>query len=201
VLTISKDYTGVDYAAEMVEHCQRRFPGVRFATCDARDMSAYRDGQFAWVLFSFNGIDYVSPTDRLKVLQEIRRILRPGGWLVFSTHNAEKAVYSAFHLSNIEFTPHPVRLGREVVKYFTGWGNHLRNRKQEVLGPDYCIRNDNAHNYRLLTYYISKASQVKQLEAQGFTDAQIVDREGRWTDAATPDASSSWIYYVARKPA
>ena len=199
LLELSQDYLGCDYSEKMTRYCEQLYPGVKFATVDARDLKAYRDGQFAFVIFSFNGIDYVSPEDRLVVLREIARVLQPGGLFGFSTHNADKPVKGAFHLSNIEFTLHPVRLLRELVKYFTGWGHHVQNRKREVIGADYAIRNDNAHNYKLLTYYISKPNQVRQLQSSGFEDVRLIDRTGAWTDAAAPDTTSSWIYYLARK--
>ena len=68
-----------------------------------------------------------------------------------------------------------------------------------MIGADYAIRNDNAHNYKLLTYYISKPNQVRQLQSSGFEDVRLIDRTGAWTDAAAPDTTSSWIYYLARK--
>lgn len=200
LLAFTQDYHGVDYAATMVQQCGERFPGVRFSVCDSRDMGEFRDGQFALVLFSFNGMDYVSPTDRLVVLAEVRRIVRPGGLFVFSTHNAERPTHSAFHFANIEWTAHPVGLLRAWYYYFLGCGNYLRNRKLQVIGSDYAIINDSAHSYRLLTYYISKANQVNQLLALGFTDIQMVDKDGAWTDATVVDQQSPNIYYVARKP-
>jgi SAM-dependent methyltransferase len=183
----------------MTRYCQQLYPGVKFATVDARNMKEYRDGQFAFVIFSFNGIDSVPPDDRLAIIKECHRVLKPGGLFAFSSHNIEKPVYGAFHLSNIEFTLHPIRLAREFQKYFTGWGHHLKNRKHEVFTPDYTVRNDNAHNYTLMHYYISKANQVKQLQSFGFEEVRIIDRKGAWTDATTPDTTSSWIYYLARK--
>ena len=88
----------------MTRYCEQLYPGVKFATVDARSMKEYRDGQFAFVIFSFNGIDSVPPEDRLAILKECHRVLRPGGLFAFSTHNIEKPVRSAFHLSNIEFS-------------------------------------------------------------------------------------------------
>lgn len=196
---LSQDYLGCDYSEKMTRYCERLYPGVRFDTVDARDMKGYRDGQFAFVIFSFNGIDSVPPDDRLAILKECHRVLRPGGLFAFSSHNIEKPVHGAFHLSNIEFTLHPIRLARELQKYFTGWFHHLRNRKREIFTDEYTVRNDNAHNYTLMHYYISKANQVRQLQRFGFEDVRIIDRKGAWTDAATPDATSSWIYYLARK--
>lgn len=200
LLELSRDYIGCDYSDKMTRQCEQLYPGVKFATVDARDLRAYRDGQFAFVFFSFNGIDYVPPEERPAVLRGIHRVLRPGGLFAFSTHNAEKPLHSAFHLGNLEFTAHPVRLLRNLLSYFQSWPHHLRNKPREVFTPDYAIRNDNAHNYRLLTYYISKASQVRQLEAHGFTEVRIINRAGQWAEAITPDPVSSWIYYLARKP-
>ncbi len=196
---LSQDYLGCDYSEKMTRYCEQLYPGVKFATVDARNMKEYRDGQFAFVIFSFNGIDSVPPDDRLAILKECHRVLRPGGQFAFSTHNIEKPVRSAFHLSNLEFSLHPIRLARALQQYFAGWGPHLRNRQRDVFTAEYNVRNDSGENYTLMHYYISKANQVKQLQSFGFEEVRIVDRKGAWTDAATPDTASSWIYYLARK--
>src|SRR4030095_13396052 len=54
---------------------------------DARQLPV-ADCSFAMVIFAFNGIDFLHPeSDRFRALQEIGRILRPGGYFVFSSHN------------------------------------------------------------------------------------------------------------------
>src|ERR1019366_8247253 len=59
----------------------------RFEIGDARDLSRFGDGEFDVVLFSFNGMDYISHEDRLRVLAPVRRVLRPGGTFFFSAHS------------------------------------------------------------------------------------------------------------------
>lgn len=81
-------YVGVDYAAPMVQACQARFPGLRFVVADAADLSAFPDASFDTVVFAFNGIDYVIPDQsRRSCFEHIRRILKTGGVLIFSSHN------------------------------------------------------------------------------------------------------------------
>ena len=43
--------------------------------------------QFDCVMFSFNGIDYVDYSTRQTILSEISHVLRPEGYLIYSTHN------------------------------------------------------------------------------------------------------------------
>jgi len=85
----ARQYLGTDYAAAMVAACRAKFPGVAFAEMDATDMAVIPDESFDFVLFSFNGIDYI-PTDagRLACLNELRRVTRKGGVVVVSSHNA-----------------------------------------------------------------------------------------------------------------
>jgi SAM-dependent methyltransferase len=84
---LSDDYTAVDYTAELVDICRHNHPGVRVLHADARDLSAFEDDSFALVMFSWNGIDAVDPVGRQAILREFARVLRPGGILLFSSHN------------------------------------------------------------------------------------------------------------------
>ena len=55
---------------------RRAFPDREILQADARNLPFER-GTFSFVLFSFNGIDYVAPRDRARVLGEVRRVLAP----------------------------------------------------------------------------------------------------------------------------
>src|SRR5262249_12955489 len=85
------EYVGADYSPSMITACQKRFSGypahISFQVCDARALGLFESASFDFVLFSFNGLDYVGHDDRLKILQEIRRVGNPGGHFCFSSHN------------------------------------------------------------------------------------------------------------------
>lgn len=81
-------YLGVDYSPEMIGHCRQKFPGVEFCEADASNMAWLDDGSFDVILFSFNGIDWLWPSEkRWRCIRECRRLLRPGGVFIFSAHN------------------------------------------------------------------------------------------------------------------
>jgi SAM-dependent methyltransferase len=63
-------------------------PQLEFSVADAADLSAFRDESFDAVVFAFNGIDFVLPDgDRRACLGHVYRILKPGGVMIFSSHN------------------------------------------------------------------------------------------------------------------
>jgi ubiquinone/menaquinone biosynthesis C-methylase UbiE len=72
-------YIGIDYSRAMIEICQDRFPHHQFEPGDARDLSRFPAEWFDFVLFSYNGIDFVDHADRLQVLKEIARVSHLGG--------------------------------------------------------------------------------------------------------------------------
>jgi ubiquinone/menaquinone biosynthesis C-methylase UbiE len=80
-------YVGLDYAAAMIKACQTKFPHLDFRVADAADLSAFRDESFGAVVFSFNGIDVLPSAARQACLEHIYRVLKPGGVLIFSSHN------------------------------------------------------------------------------------------------------------------
>lgn len=196
LMRLSSDYVGIDYSAQMVAACRARFPAADLRVADARNLVDFSDGMFQLVLFSFNGIDYVPHEDRRSILSEAHRVLAPGGYFVFSAHNA--------HWLRAEQPPQPLAVPRRplsalkwLARTLVGRYHHLRHRRFEVHAATYSIVNDLAHDYRLLTYFIRIEHQLAQLRAAGFDGPLTAfDRNGQET---LQDATSPWIYYCARK--
>ena len=62
---------------------------LEFAIADARALN-YNDASFDTVFFSYNGIMMIPGfEDRLKVFQEARRLLKPGGRFIFSSYRRD----------------------------------------------------------------------------------------------------------------
>ena len=81
--------TGVDVAPLMIEKARHMHPQIEFSVMDATRLR-FCDALFDCVVFSFNGLDCLYPlAERLRALREIRRVLKPGGLLVYSSHKVE----------------------------------------------------------------------------------------------------------------
>ncbi len=194
---LSKEYVGLDYSLEMVESCKKRFPGVCFNNGDVREMSEFKDREFDCVIFSFNGLDSVSHNDRFKGLREIHRVLKQDGLFVFSSHNRNHRY--AISRPKMEFSMTPCRLAGNFIKFFKSMRNRFKNKSHQLFKDQYAIINDVAHNYAMLTYYIDKVHQVKQLDNMGFETIEMYDTLGNMLDLDSDDKDSAWIYYVAKK--
>jgi SAM-dependent methyltransferase len=200
---LASRYIGVDYSSEMVSKCRALYPSEEFHVADARDLSRFNESTFGLVFFSFNGIDYVSHSDRLVVFHGIRRLLRPGGYFAFSTHNRRAELLPPWDLSRLCLNPlkRPLGFAQHLLTFPGGIVMHWRNRKREVRERDYEIRNDDSQMYSLMTYYIHIEDQIAQLRACGFSRIKVVGLDGRWIN--TPEyreCRDSWIYFVAAVP-
>lgn len=190
-----RSYTGIDYSENFVRAVKKEFPKAECFTMDARDLSAFSDTAFDLVNFSFNGIDYVNLEGRKKILEECQRVLKPGGLLFFSTHNRD---YSTF---NVPPWLHKGNGAWINLKTFVKLAPFLLRKKRqahkELIGKDYAIINDSAHQFSLMTFYTSPSFLRKQLSEIGLNDAQFYLRSGeKAEDAALED----WIFVTARKP-
>jgi ubiquinone/menaquinone biosynthesis C-methylase UbiE len=200
---ISEDYVGVDYVEDMVNACRRKYPGVRFEQGDARKLTNFKDDTFHLIMFSLNGISMVDHQGRLEILEEVFRVLAPGGAFLFSTYNRDFAAHKRlFRLARFHASPNPLKFGIRVLRYGFNFLLALRNRihfrKLELHTEDYAIINDRCHNYGTMLYYITHPQQITQLMSVGFgQDVLAFDAMGAPFLAGAPCDS---IFYVARKP-
>ena len=200
-----KEYIGVDYSEQMISACKTRFSqaqaNISFKVSDVRNMRDFTSGYFDFILFSFNGIDYVNHQDRIQALREIKRVGKAGAHFCFSSHNL-LAINSLFRLHNI-FSYNPKRLITNTVKLIR---LRLRNNPKEMIESAkkaaYLIFNDGALNFGLDTYYIKPIEQVAQLRAEGFYDIGVFSlNTGNRIDKDDLDNMvDSWLYYSCRIP-
>ncbi len=193
-------YTGIDYSSEMLDLSRERHQGVDFRECDVRDMSMFPDEHFDFILFSYNGLDYISHSDRLKGLQEIYRVLRQGGLFVFSSHNRDSIIKRKTPTKPwLERAFNPVKMLKNIVKYKQQMQNFSKSIENLCNEEQYAIINDGCYQFKLTTYYISLQHQVKQLYDAGFTVKDQYDRFGMPIHLDVLDEQTPWIYYVAKK--
>lgn len=193
-----KEYVGIDYSQKMIDACRRRFPKMAnncFRLGDARWMSFPAD-QFDFVLFSYNGIDYVSTADRAKILTEARRVIRPGGYFFFSTHNLNTEIEDAFAIdASMSLKRMAVLTWRRL--FFRCLN---RNWRRDRGNAEHMIINDGAHGFRLKTFYIRPQEQTRRLQDAGFTDIEVLGHDGRrlQRESELHQACDSWLHYLCR---
>lgn len=89
-----------DYSRPMVlrarELCQLLEYPIPFHVADARALE-FEDGIFDGAIFGFNGLMQIPlAADRAQALREIFRVLRPGAWFTFTTHDRDRSRHQAF---------------------------------------------------------------------------------------------------------
>jgi SAM-dependent methyltransferase len=186
-------YYGVDYSPAMIAHCRQRFvgnPALEFILADAASMPTLETGSFPFILFSFNGIDSVTHEHRLRILQEIRRLLAPDGRFVFSAHNRAYR-----DIQRVPRFHRPLRL-RGIARTLVEIANNLRVRRGAFACPEYELINDPPHLFSILTYYIGRAAQIAQLESQGFRVLSVIDANGNIVTDGDDETTSPNFHYL-----
>ncbi len=81
----------VDFSSNMIEQAQyiaeSLNSAVKFLQGDARQLS-FGDAEFDGIIFGFNGLMQIPGNDsRFKAMREVYRILKPGGYFIFTGHD------------------------------------------------------------------------------------------------------------------
>lgn len=192
--SLAKEYVGIDYSESMINACKKRFmdlpENISFRVGDVRSMEAFGDGYFDFILFSYNGIDSISHKDRLKALQEIKRVCNKGGFFCFSSHNLQ----GIDQLYAPQLSVNPVRMLRKIAKYFL-----VRSAIKRLKRNGYAMIRDGAHNHRLVHYYIKPEEQIEQLNSAGFRNVRVYSLDGKEVEDKSRLGTLTdtlWLYYL-----
>lgn len=192
-LSAVAEYVAIDYCPRMIQASRRRFPASSeaFHLADVRSMGTFADARFGFVLYSFNGIDYMGHEDRRRALAEIRRVTVDGGIFCFSSHNLRAVPANLWppFTNPIEFLPELAYRARLQLL-------NSRETFERLDSEPYQVIRDLP---RLLTYYVSPAEQIRQLAEAGFGRVRIFElRDGaELPGVAEADRSTSpWLYYL-----
>ena len=190
-------YVGTDYSPPMVDYVRAHLPDITVGLADMRDLSAFSGSSFDFALASCNVIDAVSHDDRLRTLGEWRRVLRPRGILMFSSHNRQ---YSrALSGPSLARSRNPVTQLRYLERYVRSLINHSRVRRLRRVDGEYALLNDLGHDYAALHYYIDRDTQRRQLERAGFLLRDVFDVSGHVVGDTGDDSASPSLLYVAER--
>lgn len=122
-----KNIEGLDLSEELIKYannyCNKFKLDIKFIVGNAMDLQ-YPDNSFDVVIFSYNGMMCIPGyKNRKKVLEEVYRILKPGGIYIFTAHNRDD---SGKH--NKEWEEEKIL-----------WGKGLQDPELEIYGDKYPI--------------------------------------------------------------
>lgn len=183
-------YVGLDISAAMIDACRVRFPDLTFEVGDAADLSRFPDASFDLVVFSFNGIDHLHPESaRARCLREMRRVVAPGGLVVYSSHRPFAVLARSGRLRGVAPKLAAARAWRAVRR-------SIALVAQLVTAPDLW---DGAGYYRDLSLHRTKMFAVTPGRARAMAAAAGLD-EITHVDGTFPARSHWWTttftYYV-----
>jgi SAM-dependent methyltransferase len=176
LIEVATSVYAIDIAPDMVAYCRRTYPSATFEEGDLRDLSGFETASWDAVVAGFNVVDVLTDAERATFLDEMRRILVPGGLLIFSSHNLACAPLLLPPQRNL--TRNPLRFANRLLRLPRSLSNHRRLSRQQRVEEDYAILNDEAHDYSLLHYYISRDGQGRQLARHGFDLQACLDLAG-----------------------
>jgi len=187
--------TAFEISPAMAEACRQRVPSADVQVRDMRDLDDIGDASLDAVVAGCNVIDVLEHEQRLAFLRQTRAKLAPGGVLLFCTHNRD-------HRVRRPWQPPAWRRPSVVAATLAGLpanlSHHRRMRRHETERADYALRNDEAHGFTLIHYYIGADAQRRQLETCGFRLEDCMTDDAIAVDPQGIPSVEPFLHYSAR---
>ena len=94
--------TGADYNAETVAWCRRSLPRITFVENGLNPPLPFADAQFD-AIYSYSVLTHLSEDVQVAWVNELRRVLKPGGLLVCTTHGEAHRYLLSTHAEQAAF--------------------------------------------------------------------------------------------------
>ncbi|MEK7478852.1 MAG: class I SAM-dependent methyltransferase [Patescibacteria group bacterium] len=167
---------GVDISEPLIKKAKDLYPDIDFRAMDARKLD-FKDNVFDTVFFSFNGIDNLAfLEERDRAMNEMKRVLKIGGFLIYSSHNA-----------------------LAIPRTKTSWKIIFNNLGKLRIGPHW--RSEEYNFGKLTQYYNNLWNEKARLRALGFKKVEAVGNSAKILKA--PDLVLAFLdkfpIYIAQK--
>lgn len=193
---LGSTYMGIDVSENMITACRESFGGrynnCKFTVCDVRSMGSFADHSYDFILFSFNGLDALSVSDRTLALREVKRVGRKSGYFCFSAHNIQ-CIPAQLRPAQVW---NPIKYAWRVYRWLS-----LAILNKGYLGlqaKPYAMVYDGAHRLRIPNYYVKPDAQISQLQQLGFRNIRVLLEDG--SEVQTTDELLQirdwWLYYL-----
>lgn len=165
-----RNITGLDLSPKMIEGArgisESREIDLEFIVGDATSLP-YEDESFTNIVFSFNGFMQIPSKElREKALQEIKRVLKRGGYFIFTTHDRdEDRDFSEFW-------------EEEKVKWHRGEQNPRLLEFGDVLGPSSCNE-----SREIFVHIPTRDEVIKLIEGSGLKLIEDFYRSDLFTES------------------
>jgi SAM-dependent methyltransferase len=206
-------YIGVDVSPGMVAACKAKYPDKDFRVVDARDMSAFGDGSFDFVFFSYNGIDTVDEEGRKKVYEEVHRVLADDGIFAFSTLNKDGRSYaeSPFQLhrpgKTFDWSPRAAALlilrnASDPLRLPRRYRNWRKAKRWRVEGEGWATCALAVRDFILMNHFVTLERLRQELDEAEFSVIALLGSDtygGALPPEATTGSSDSFYAVVGKR--
>ncbi len=173
-----------DYSRPMVNRARELSTTLEYRiptrVCDATKLE-FEDDVFDGVIFGFNGLMQIpKAANREQALREILRVLRPGGWFVFTSHDREKSAHRDFWI-------------REEQR----WANAAQKAELDDFGD----RSEATHHGAHFMHVPTVAEMEAVLARVGFRlEVSVMRSELAQESKAVEDFSDDCRFWIVQKP-